>query len=408
LLLDLSPLRRHRDFRALFIGQWLHLAGRYAAVVLFGLQVYELREAADFSLDTLALAPMVVTSLFGGALADTVDRRLLLLGAQGLLLLDSLALTMNALSPQPSPTLIFWAAGLAAAVAGFHAPVHETMTQRLVDFDELPAAAGLNALCGITASVGGVALAAHSVHVFGVPLTFALIAAVYSASLIAFAIIRPAPATKDAAPTGFSSIAGGLDYVLSHPRFIATYAVHLITTAIAVPYAVFTLLASQWTSDIQRQSQLSVATSAGALIILLFSRWTAKVKRQGAAMTIAAAIGGAAIAAMGFAHSLPAGLVILAIAGAAETVSDLFRQIFWNETVPSKLRGRVAGLAQFVGLGGALVSKPFVLVMTNGFGPARSVTLTGLLCASGILICIPVFPGLWRYRKSMAPPNWPS
>ncbi|HEX4384244.1 MAG TPA: MFS transporter [Myxococcales bacterium] len=402
MLLDLSPLRRHRDFRALFIGQWVSAFGSFLTYVALPVHIYELTHSSAVVglLGTVQLVPLAVTALWGGALADAIDRRRLLLGAEGLLLLCSLGLMLNAMLPHPSVPLLFVVAAFTSAVNGFHTPALQSLTPRLVDFEELPAVAALGSLRGTTAAIAGPALAGICIATFGVPFTFALDAATFAVSLIAIANIRSMPPAENAPPAGLSSIVEGLRFAASRPELIGTYVVDIVAMTLAMPMAVFPALASQW-GGANEAGYLYAAISAGALLLTLFSRWTAKVKRQGAAVVIAAAVWGAAMVALGLVHSLPAALACLAISGAADMVSGLFRQTIWNETIPTKLRGRMAGIEQLSYMSGPLLGNARAGLMAQRYGPARAITWGGLLCVAGVLGCIPALPAFWRFRKSV-------
>jgi MFS family permease len=406
LLLDLSPLKRHRDFRALFLGQWVSAFGTFLTYVALPVHIYELTHSSAIVglLGTVQLVPLAMTALWGGAAADAIDRRRLLLGAEGLLLLGSLAMMLNAMLPHPSVPLLFVVAAFTSAVNGFHTPALMSLTPRLVDLEELPAVAALGALRGTTAAIAGPALAGVCIAAFGVPFTFGLDAATFAISLIAIASIRSMPPAGDAPPAGLSSIVEGLRYAISRPELIGTYVVDIVAMTFAMPMAVFPALASQW-SGANAAGYLFAAMSVGSLLMTVFSGWTGKVKRQGAAVIIAAALWGAAIVALGYAHSLPMALFCLALAGAADMVSGLFRQAIWNETIPSGIRGRMAGIEQLSYMSGPLLGNARAGLMAQRYGPANSIAWGGMLCVAGISLCIPALPRFWRYRRSVSSLN---
>jgi MFS family permease len=402
LLLDLSPLRRHRDFRALFLGQWVSAFGTFLTYVALPVHIYELTKSSAIVglLGTVQLVPLAMTALWGGAAADAIDRRRLLLGAEGLLLLGSLAMMFNAMLPHPSVPLLFVVAAFTSAVNGFHTPALMSLTPRLVDFEDLPAVAALSSLRGTTAAIAGPALAGICIAAFGVPFTFGLDAATFAVSLIAIASIRSIPPAHDAPPAGLSSILEGLRYAVSRPELIGTYVVDIVAMTLAMPMAVFPALASQW-SGANAAGYLFAAMSVGSLVVTIFSGWTGKVKRQGAAVIVAAALWGAAMVGLGFSHSLPMALLWLLLAGAADMVSGLFRQTIWNETIPSSIRGRMAGIEQLSYMSGPLLGNARAGLMAQRYGPANAIAWGGLLCVAGISACVPLLPGFWRYRKSV-------
>ncbi|WP_395704298.1 MFS transporter [Aquabacterium sp.] len=404
MLIDLSPLRRHRDFRLVFIGQLVSAFGSFLTFVALPVQLYELTHSSAIVglLGVVQLLPLACTALWGGALADAMDRRRVLLGAEALLMLGSLALVTNASLAQPSAVLIFAVAALMSAVDGFHRPALESLTPRLVAAEDLAAVSALSSLRFTTASIAGPALAGLCIARFGMAFTFAIDLASYAISFAALSMIRGMPPAEQAPAVGLSSIAEGLRYAAARPELIGTYVVDIVAMSFAMPLAVFPALAAGWGGS-TAAGYLYSAMSVGGLALTLFSGWTAKVHRRGAAVVIAAALWGAAIVALGFAPSLPVALLCLALAGAADMASGLFRMTIWNETIPGHLRGRMAGIEQLSYMSGPLLGNARAGFMAERFGIARSIAGGGMVCVIGVLACARWLPAFWRYRKPGTP-----
>jgi MFS family permease len=402
-LLDLTPLRRHRDFRFVFAGQFVSALGSFLTYVALPVQIYGLTKSSAIVglLGTVQLVPLAVTALWGGAFADAMDRRRLLLRSEALLLCGSLALAVNSMLPHPSVALLFVVAGLMSAVNGFHTPALESLTQKLVAVEDLPAVSALTSLRGTTAAIGGPALAGVCIATLGMPFAFGVDAATFAFSLAALSRIRSMPPAESARPAGFSSILEGLAYAASRPELIGTYVVDIVALTFAMPMAVFPAMAAGW-GGAGAVGYLYSAMSVGALLTTLFSGWTRSVKRRGAAVVVAAALWGVAIAALGAAKSLRVGVACLVVAGAADMVSGLFRMTIWNETIPPSLRGRMAGIEQLSYMTGPLLGNARAGFMAERFGVARSVLWGGLLCVGGVCACVPILPAFWRYRRSEA------
>jgi MFS family permease len=400
-LLDLSPLRRHRDFRLVFAGQLVSALGSFLTYVALPVQIYDLTRSSGIVglLGTVQLVPLAVTALWGGAFADAIDRRRLLLWSEALLLCGSLALALNSTLRHPSVACLFVIAAFMSAVNGFHSPALESLTPKLVAAEDLPAVSALASLRGTTAAIGGPALAGVCIATLGLPFTFGVDAATFAFSLVALSAIRSMPPAESAHRAGLSSVLEGLAYAASRPELIGTYVVDIVALTFAMPMAVFPALASQWGGS-NAAGYLYSAMSVGALGVTVFSGWTRTVRRQGAAVVIAATLWGAAIAALGYATSLKAAVVCLAFAGAADMVSGLFRMTIWNETIPSSLRGRMAGIEQLSYMSGPLLGNARAGFMAERFGLARSITWGGLMCVGGVVACVPLLPAFWRHRRS--------
>ena len=401
MLLDLSPLRRHRDFRLVYAGQFVSALGSFLTYVALPVQIYALTKSSGIVglLGAAQLVPLALTALWGGALADAIDRRRLLLWSETLLMCGSLTLAVNSILPHPSVALLFVVAACMSAVNGFHTPALESLTPRLVAIDDLPAVSALTSLRGTTAQIGGPALAGVCIATLGFGFTFAVNAATFGFSLVAISAIRSMPPAEGAKRAGVSSILEGIAYAASRPELIGTYVVDIVALTFAIPMAVFPALAAQWGGP-SAVGYLYSSMSVGAFLITLFSGWTRNVKRRGAAVVIAAALWGVAITALGHAPSLPVAIACLVFAGAADMVSGLFRMTIWNETIPSAIRGRMAGIEQLSYMTGPLLGNARAGFMAERFGLARSIAWGGLACIAGVVACVPILPAFWRYRRS--------
>jgi MFS family permease len=405
MLVDLSPLR-HRDFRLVFAGQFVSALGTFLTYVALPVELYALTRSSVVVglLGTVQLVCLAATALWGGALADAVDRRRLLLWCEGLLLCGSAGLAALSSLPHPSVALLFVVAGLMSAASGFQTPTLESLSPRLVEPGDLTAVSALTALRGSIAMVGGPALAGVCIAALGVPATFALDAATYAVSFAAVAAIRAMPPGDEARPAGLASILEGIRYAASRGELVGTYVVDFVALAFAMPMALFPALAAGW-GGASAVGWLYSAMSVGGLVMSLFSGWTKKVRRHGAAVVIAAAAFGASIAALGFARSLPAAFACLALAGAADMVSGLFRMTIWNETIPPELRGRTAGIEQIAYMSGPLIGNARAGLAADRFGLARSIVGGGIAAVVGVCACAPLLPAFWRYLKKDGSPT---
>ena len=400
MFLDLSPLRRHRDYRFVFAGQIVSAFGSFITYVALPVQIYDLTRSSAVVglLGVVQLVPLAITALWGGALADAMDRRRLLLICEALLCCCSLALVANSMLPQPGVALLFVLAGVMSAISGFHSPALESLTPRLVDAADLPAVSALTSLRGTTAAIAGPAIAGLCIARFGMPATFGIDAATYAFSLVALSGIRSMPAAHDAKPPSLGAIVEAFSYAASRPELIGTYVVDMLAVTFAMPMAVFPALAEKW-GGMHAVGYLYSAMSIGGLAITLFSRWTRSVTRHGAAVVIAAMLWGVAIVGLGYSTSLVVAVACLAAAGAADMVSGLFRMTIWNQTIPSHIRGRMAAIEQLSYMTGPLLGNARAGFMAERFGLANAITWGGFACVVGVAACVPLLPAFWRYRR---------
>jgi MFS family permease len=342
--------------------------------------------------------PLALTALWGGVLADAFDRRRLLRWCEASLMTCSLALAINSLLPHPSVVAIFVIAALMSAISGIHVPALESLTPKLVERDELTAVSALTSLRGTSAAIAGPALAGLCIAAFGLAATFVIDAASFAISLVALTAIRSMPPPETAPSVSFESIREGFRYAAGRPELIGTYVVDIVAMTFAMPMALFPALAERW-GGAHSIGYLYSAMSLGSLLITLFSGWSKHVARHGAAVVLAASAWGLAITGLGFAHTLPIAILWLALAGAADMVSGLFRMTIWNETIPSEIRGRMAGIEQLSYMTGPLLGNARAGYMGQRFGLANAIVWGGAVCVIGVIACVPLLPAFWRYRR---------
>jgi len=397
--LDLTPLRRHRDFRRLFVGQLVSLLGSMVTNVAVPYQVFQLTGSSLWVglLGVVQLVPLLLFGLWGGAYADAMDRRRLLIGAEILLAGISLGLALNARLDRPSVAVIFVMTGLMSAVNGFHRPTLEAMAPRLVARDELPATAALASLRGSVGTIAGPALGGLCMAHLGTSTTYLLDVVSFVVSLVALGGMAAMPPAAEAAQPGLRSIVEGLNYARRRPELIGTYVVDIVAMTFAMPTALFPAMAQAW-GGATAAGWLYAAMPVGSFVTTLLSGWTKHVARRGAAVVVAATLWGVAVVLLGQVHSLVGALACLALAGAADMVSALFRMTIWNETIPSHLRGRLAGVEMISYMTGPLLGNARAGWLASARSVSFSIVSGGVICVVGVLACIPLLPSFWRYR----------
>ncbi len=403
MLLDLAPLRR-RDYRLVFIGQLVSFFGTMMTSVALPYQVWTATRSAVLVglLSAAQLVPILGTALVGGAFADAMDRRRLLLVSETVLALLSGALAVNALLPRPSLALVFVLSALASAVNGFHRPALDALSPRLVTKDEIPAANALQGIRGTLAMVGGPAAGGLAIASLGLPATYLIDAATFAASLLALAGVSSMGKPEAAERPGLASILQGLRYARSRQELIGTYAVDFVAMIFGMPMALFPAMAERW-GGAPALGALTAAPAVGALLLGLVGGFAKRVDRHGAAVAISAGAWGLAIVGFGLSRSLPLALLFLALSGAFDMSSGLFRMRIWNETIPDYLRGRLAGVEMISYLSGPLLGNAEAGLVAGAFGVAASVVSGGVLCVLGVAVTTLLLPRFWRYDGRAAP-----
>src|SRR4030095_10931703 len=223
MILDVSPLLRNRDYRLLFTGQLVSAFGSMITYVAVPDQIWELTHSsfAVGMLSAVQLVPLLLFALWGGAYADSMDRRRLLVISEVFLALGSLTLGINALLPRPSVFLIFFVSAAMSALNGFHRPALDALTPRLVDRGDLRAVAALSSLRYSLSAIAGPALGGFLIGRLGISSTYAIDFLTFLISIAALAAIRKMPLPEGRKP-GLSSILEGLRYARNRPELIGT------------------------------------------------------------------------------------------------------------------------------------------------------------------------------------------
>jgi MFS family permease len=399
MFLNLSPLVKHRDYRLLYTGQLVSAFGSMITYVAVPYQVFELTHSsfAVGMLGAAQLVPLLVFALLGGSYADAMDRRRLLIVSEVIMALGSLALAVNGLLPHSSIALIFVVGAVMSGTNGFHRPALDAITPRLVDREDLTAVSALNFFRFSISAIGGPAIGGVCMAALGYATTYFIDVLSFLVSLAALAAIRRMPPSDQSSRPGLASIAKGLKYAVSRPELIGTYVVDLVAMTFAMPIALFPAMSVQW-GGAKAAGWLYSAMSFGSLFTTVFSGWTSKVNRHGVAVLIAAAIWALAIVFVGFSTTLPIAVLGLAVAGAADSVSGVFRGTIWNETIPGDLRGRLAGVEMISYLSGPLLGNARAGWVASISSITTSVVSGGLICFVAVLLCIPLLPVFWNYR----------
>ena len=407
--IDLGPLRRHRDFRLLFIGRLVSFFGSMITVVAVPYQVYQLSHSVLLVgfLGLAELAALIGFAMLGGALADAADRRTMVVLSEVGLMAGSLVLAGNSLLPHPFMWLIFVIAALQGAFDALQRPSLDALLPRLVDSDELAAAGALGSLRGTVGMIAGPALAGVMVAVAGLPITYLVDVATFVVGLACLLLMRAVPPPLDAARPSMKRVLEGINYARSRPELIGTYAVDIVAMLFGMPMALFPAIA-QGLGGPKVLGLLYAAPAVGSFFFAATSGWTRQVHRHGMGVIVAATLWGVAIIGFGLVPGLIGALVFLALAGAADAMSGVFRQVIWNQTIPDSLRGRLASIELLSYSAGPTLGNFEAGVVASIFSVRVSVVSGGVLCVIGCVLCAVALPVFRKYderewRKSASP-----
>jgi MFS family permease len=395
--LDLTPLRTSRDYRLLFTSQAISFFGTMMSFVVLPWQMYQLTHSslAVGLLGAAEFIPTISMAFVGGALADYVDRRRMVLTAELLLAASSALLILNSLLPHPKVWVLFFCAIAYAGLNGLQRPSLEALTPKLVPPAMMTAVSALRSIGGTLGGVLGPALGGVVAATFGPALAYTVNFFTFAISLIALWMMRATPPLVNADRPSLHSLMEGLRYARSRPELMGTYFIDINAMFFGMPMALFPAIATKFGGA--SVGLLYAAPSAGAFIASIASGWSSRIHRHGLAVTIAAGIWGLAIVAFGFANHLWLALLCLAIAGGSDMVSGLFRMTIWNQTIPDHLRGRLAGIEMVSYMSGPMLGNAEAGIVASLFSIRTSVVSGGVLCVLGTAVLAAVFPAFIHY-----------
>jgi MFS family permease len=395
---DITPLRRHRDFRLLYVGRLVSFFGSMITVVAIPYQVYQLSHSVLLVgfLGLAELAALLVFAMLGGALADAADRRTMVLLSEAGLMVGSLLLAGNSLLPQPLIWLIFAVAAIQGAFDALQRPSLDALLPRLVERSELKAAAALGSLRGTVGMIAGPALAGVLIAVVGLPVTYLIDVATFVVGLACLLLMRAVPPPLDAARPSIARVLEGIRYARSRPELIGTYIVDIIAMLFGMPMALFPAIA-QGLGGPSVLGLLYAAPAVGAFCFAATSGWTRRVHRMG--VIVAATAWGVAIVGFGLIPGLIAALFFLVLAGAADMASGVFRQVIWNQTIPDSLRGRLASIELLGYSIGPTLGNFEAGVVASLFSVRTSLVSGGFLCVIGCVLCAIALPAFRNYDE---------
>jgi len=400
LAIDLGPLRRYPAFRRLFVGQTVSAFGSEVAAVAAPIQLYHLTHSTlQVGLLSLCeLFPFLTLTIVGGAIADAVDRRKLLLVTEVLLAIVALAFAFNASLAHPRVWALYVLVTLAMSVFSLGVAGLNTVIPRLVGPDELAAANAIENVYGSMTNVAGPALGGALIALLNYRGAYLLDAGTFAASLWSVWRLPPLSPAHDAQRPGLRTIAEGFRFVRRKKVLLGMFLTDSNAMVFGMPRALFPALAfGRFHGGSGIAGLLYAAPYAGALVSSLLSGWIGHVRRQGLIVAIAAALWGAAIVAFGFATSLWLALLFLAAAGAADNVSAVLRgTILWTVT-PDHIRGRVSGIEFAQVAATPALGNVEAGVVASLTSLRFSIVSGGLACVAGTFLVALAVPAFIRY-----------
>ena len=398
LAIDFSPLKKYPDFRRLWASGLISYFGSMITYVALPFQVKELTNSflAVGLIGLVEIAPLIIFGLYGGVLADRVNRKVMIWVTEFASMFLTAILLINALLPNPKLWVLYVVAALFSAVDGLQRPSADAILPRLVGHDDLPAASALMSLRWQFGVITGPSLAGILIATFGVASGYALDILTFFISLILLAKVRSVIPTNTSKKPTLSSLREGLAYATNRKDLMGTYLVDLSAMFFAMPTALYPF----WADQLDAPWALGLfyaAGTVGSLIITLTSGWIRNYHKHGRAVTLAALGWGLAILLAGVANSLWLVLFFLTLAGASDMVSALFRSAIWNQSISDDYRGRLASIELLSYSVGPLGGQTRAGLVAERSSLRTSVISGGLLCITFVGFFASILPEFRKY-----------
>lgn len=389
LLTDIRPLQVSAPYRRLWFGSSISQLGQQMSAVAVAIQVYALTESSFYVglVGVFALVPLVGLGLYGGAIADAVDRRTLALVASAGLWAVSVGLAVQAFLDVDSIWLLY---GLIAIQSGFFAvnnPARSAMIPRLLDKELIPAAQALNMATFNLGFTLGPLFGALAIKWQGFEAAYTIDVMTFAAAYYALLRLPKMPPAHDSPKAGLASVLEGLRFLKKAPNLRMTFILDLCAMVLAQPRALFPALAYKvYGGGAATVGLLQAAPAVGALLALLVSGWISKIRLQGVAIVMAIVGYGAVVGGVGLTSILWLGVIFLALSGAADMVSSAYRSTILQVAAPDALRGRLQGVFIVVVAGGPRAGDFVAGSVASATGEQVALVIGGLACIVGVLL----------------------
>jgi MFS family permease len=398
---DLTPLRSSGPFRYVFAGQAVSVIGAQVTQVAVPLQVYAISHSSLYVglVGVASLVPLVLLGLYGGAIADAVNRRTMLLITSTGSGLVSVALLLQAAFGVHRLSVLYLCVVLQASFFALDYPARRAILPQVLGRDQIAAANTLFMGVFSFGLVLGPLIAGAVVGAFGFAAAYAVDVGTFVIALVAVYIGLPSlPAAPGSRRAGLGSVLEGLKFLSGRRNLLMTFVHDINAMVFGMPRALFPVLAiSHFHGGAGTAGLLYAAPAIGSLLVAASGGWTSHVRRQGLAVVLAIAVWGVSIALFGLVHAIVLGMILLAIAGAADAVSAVFRSTILQVAAPVEMQGRLSGVFIVVVAGGPRLGDLESGGVATLVNPQFAVVSGGLACLAVLGLLVLLVPSFLAY-----------
>jgi MFS family permease len=397
--LDVSPLKENSNYRWLYLSQLISFFGSMITYVAIPFQMYEITGSTFHvgMLGIVQLIPLVISGFWGGAFADSLDRRKLIVVTQMASAVGNLLLVWFSLSSSGNYWLLYILSGLMAICKGLERPPLEALTQQLIKKEDIPKVSSLQSFKTTAGMIMGPAVGGILISSFGIVATYVVDFFTYAFSIYCLLQLKNFPVLSEKRKANLSSIMDGFKYAMKRPDLIGTYVVDMASMTFAFPNPLFPALA-KILGGADKLGWLYSSVAIGALLATVTSGWTHKIVAHGKVITICAFLWCVGIVAFGLSQSFYIAIFALAFAGFVDMISGIFRATIWNETIPSEYRGRLASVEMISYSSGPLLGNTFMGAMADSVGYESALMWGGIAGGFLVLIIGVGINSFWNYK----------
>ena len=394
---DFSSLK-HKDFRLMFVAGSISMFGSMITYVTAPLQIAQITQSyvAVGIIGIIEIVPLIVFGIWGGAIADSMNRKKIVVITEFGLGIATLILLINSLSSEPKVMVIYTVTFFYAVLDGIQRPSLGALLPQVVPTDVLPSATAVNSMRWNFGSILGPSLGGFIAATAGPAFAYGIDVVTYLIATLLFMRMSAKAAASTKERIDVKMMFSGFNYAKSRPDLLGTYAIDIIAMVLAFPNALFPFMANEFDAP-WSLGLLYASMSVGALIASTTSGWIAKVHHHGRAIVYAATGWGIAMALTGLAPNIYFALFGLMIAGCADMISGLFRSLIWNSTIPLSMRGRLGGIEMLSYSIGPQLGQIRSNFAAQVFSLRVSLISGGIFCAAGSVAVGRGLKQLWNF-----------
>jgi MFS family permease len=394
---DFSSLK-HKDFRLMFVAGSISMFGSMITYVTAPLQIAQITQSyvAVGIIGIIEIVPLIVFGIWGGAIADSMNRKKIVVITEFGLGIATFILLINSLSSEPKVMVIYTVTFFYAVLDGIQRPSLGALLPQVVPTDTLASATAVNSMRWNFGSILGPSLGGFIAATAGPAFAYGIDVVTYLIATLLFMRMSAKAAVSTKERIDVKMMFSGFNYAKSRPDLLGTYAIDIIAMVLAFPNALFPFMANEFDAP-WSLGLLYASMSVGALIASTTSGWIAKIHHHGRAIVYAATVWGIAMALTGLAPNIYFALFGLMIAGSADMISGLFRSLIWNSTIPLSMRGRLGGIEMLSYSIGPQLGQIRSNFAAQVFSLRVSLISGGIFCAAGSVAVGRGLLQLWNF-----------